>query len=378
MRILVIPGYFGFGGRNASGSSGSGVFFRDQAVALARAGHDTSLLYVHFDARKGKELEVTTDDGVRCLYVHAARLPRLNSLYRIILMIWAVRSTFTRVNLPEVVHAHVFHALPGAWAVSRAFGIPFVVTEHSSKVRQGSLKFFWRSVARLGYGRAARVIAVSQPLAQSMSRYTSQEVMVIPNLVRDEVLHMAPLQRTAGVPFTFLSIGYCDQIKGWDVLLRAFARLQEAGPSGRLVLCGAVCPELVELAASLGVMDRVTFIGKVPPAEIPWILGSCDCHVMPSRMETFGIASIEALAIGKPIIMTATDAASSIVSPANGLVVPVGDAAALAAAMAIIQKKSRDFDAERIRSDCQRTFSASSVVARLVVVYREVVRMPRC
>lgn len=370
MRVLVIPGYFGFGGRNASGSSGSGVFFRDQAVALARAGHDTSLLYVHFDATKGRELEVTTDDGVRCLYVHAARLPRLNSLYRIILMIWAVRRAFTRGTLPEVVHAHVFHALPGAWAVSRAFGIPFVVTEHSSKVRQGSLKFFWRTVARLGYGRAARVIAVSEPLARSLALYTSREVTVIPNLVRDEFFNTPLRRKPAGQPFTFLSIGYCDPVKGWDLLVRAFAQLTSEGGQDRLVLCGAVCPELEALVDQLGVRERVRFTGRVEAAAIPQLLSSCDCHVMPSRTETFGIASIEALACGKPIIMTDTDAATMIVGPANGLVVPTDDVRALAEAMTLMKLRGGYFfDPVSIRSACSEAFGSSGTAARIADVY---------
>lgn len=371
MRILVIPGYFGFGGRNASGSSGSGVFFRDQAVALARAGHDTSLLYVHFDAAKGRELAVTTDEGVRCLYVHAARWPCLNSLYRMILMIWAVRSAFTRGTLPEVVHAHVFLALPGAWAVSRAFGIPFVVTEHSSKVRQDTVKFLWRIVARLGYGRAARVIAVSEPLAQSLARYTSREVTVIPNLVRDEFFDIPLRQQPAGQPFTFLSIGYCDPVKGWDLLVRAFAQLTSEGSRHRLVLCGAVCPELEALAEQLGVRDCVRFTGRVEAAEIPQLLSSCDCHVMPSRTETFGIASIEALACGKPIIMSATDAAATIVTSRNGLVVSIEDPTALTAAMREIEQRKVDFDAERIRAQCRVKFSGAVIAERLTAVYRE-------
>lgn len=374
MRVLVIPGYFGFGGRNASGSSGAGVFFRDQAVALARAGHDASLLYVHFDAAKGVELEVTTDDGVRCLYVHAAQLARLNSLYRMLLMIWAVRRTFVRGTLPEVVHAHVFHALPGAWAVSRAFGIPYVVTEHSSKVRQGSLNAYWRVVARLGYGRAARIIAVSEPLARSLAQYTSREVTVIPNLVRDELFDSPLEERQGGEPFTFLSIGYCDPVKGWHVLLQAFARLHTDGPPRRLVLCGAVCPELETLARKLGVSESVRFLGRVSPQEIPRILNGCDCHVMPSTTETFGIASIESLALGRPVIMTATDAAALIVNSENGFVVPTHDVEALAGAMRVMLADHDGFEPVAIRQGCREKFSGAAVTDRLTVVLQAAVR----
>ena len=372
MRVLVIPGYFGFGGSTPSGSNGSGVFFRDQAVALARAGHEVTLLYVHFDSARGRQLDVSFEDRVRFLFVHAARWPRLNAVHRMLLMIWAVRKAFAPGSRPDVVHAHIFHALPSAWAVARAFRIPYVVTEHSSKVRAGSLGGYWRTVARLGYARAARVMAVSHPLAESLARYTSQEVLVVPNLVRDEVFASPLCAKPRAGTFTFLSVGYCDPIKGWDLLLEAFAQLAERGYDVRLLLCGATCPDLEQSARRLGISQQVHFTGRLPAAEIPTLLGSCDCHVMPSRVETFGIASIEALACGRPVIMTDTGAASTIVALTNGLVVGVEDVEAMATAMAFMIENADAYDPAEIRRSCRSNFSASIVAATLSGVFTQV------
>lgn len=369
MRILVIPGYYGFGGRSTAGASGAGVFFRDQAVALARRGHHVILLFVHFDTERGAHVDEVDDEGVRCVYVHAAPWPKFNSLYRIVLMVRALRR-LEPTERPEVIHAHVFHALPAALVIACLFRLPLVVTEHSSKVRLGIVSPGWQLVARVGYPRVKRLLAVSRPLAAALGRYTRRPVDVVPNLVREPFFDL-PLPAGASGSFTFLSIGYCDPIKGWDVLLRAFALLRQDTSAARLVLCGAVCPELVSLAERLGITDRVRFVGRVPPEEIPWIVAECDCHVMPSRTETFGIASIEALAAGRPIIMTATDAAPEIVDPHNGLIVPPDDVEALAHALRSMIADAGRYDPEQIRASCRSKFSEAAVVAQLLEVYRQ-------
>lgn len=372
MRILVVPGYYGFGGRTPSGSNGAGVFFRDQAVALARAGHDVNLVYVHFDADQGDRIEVTDDDGVRTIIVHAAPWPKLNLPRRVALAVRACRRVLGEAP-PEVVHGHVFLAIPTTWALARAFRVPYVLTEHSSKVRMGSVRPGWRQVASFGYARASALLAVSEALATSMSRYTSRAVQVVPNLVRDELFD-APLRPRSDGEFTFLSVGYCDPVKGWDLLIRAFAALP-GGSSTRLVLCGGECPDLVALANELGVGERVRFTGRVPSDTVVSLLQHCDSHVMPSRVETFGIATVEALACGKPVIMTATDAASVIVGEGDGLIAPVGDVDALTQAMQLMADAAGSRNAAAIRGSAGRRFSGRAIAARLESVYTQVTKV---
>lgn len=368
VKILVVPGYYGYGGRSTSGSNGAGSFFRDQAVALARAGHDVSLVYVHFDAPGGVSAEVIVDEGVRCVFVHAKPWLKLNSLRRVWLAVRACRLVLAG-KAPDIVHAHMFHALPTAWALARRFRVPYVVTEHSSKVRSGVVRPGWSAVARVGYARAGAVLAVSQALANAMARYTRRTVQVVPNLVRDGFFD-APLRPWAPGEFTFLSVGYCDPVKGWDLLLRAFA-LVTTELQARLVLCGGDCPELVALAEQLDIADRVRFTGRVPAADVVGLMAACDCHVMPSRVETFGIASIEALACGKPVIMSATDSAALIVEPGDGLIVPVGDVSALARAMEQMVRNAASYEAFGIRKSCRKRFSEAALSMRLSTIYAE-------
>ncbi|WP_280513540.1 glycosyltransferase [Intrasporangium calvum] len=367
-----MPAYYGFGGRHGFGTSTEGVFFREQAVALAHAGHDVSLLYVHFDGNRGVELETINDTGVRGIFVHAKplRVP-VNLLYRVLLMIWAFHRSVLQER-PNIIHAHSYRASLFAWPISKIWGVPYVITEHSSTL-SGELPRQWRLVARWGFGQADAVLAVSNGLALTLRRYTRRKVLVIPNLVQRSFF-TGDLRAPKGPrrqPLKFLSVGRCHPNKGWDVLLQSFALLVHSGVDAILQLCGggAECPDLERISASLGVDDRVQFLGRVDRNNVRRLMEECDCHVMASRVETFGIVNVEALALGKPIIMTDTDAASTIVNDTNGLVVPIGDVEVLALSMKRIAETLDEYDSEAIRERCSAQFSEAAVCARLTEIY---------
>lgn len=371
MRVLVVPGYYGFGRQGGAGPGEAGLFFRDQAIALCRAGHEVWLVHVYFDSRAGTRIEVTVDSGVRCIYVHAVPWPRFNSIRQVALAIRACRVAMAGVR-PEVIHAHIFHAMPTAWALSLAYGIPYVVTEHSSKVSNGTIAPAWRLVARIGYRHATALISVSMGLAEALKQYTSRVIHVIPNVVRSEFLDV-PLGVVPQRAFTFLSVGYFDPVKGWDVLLEAFARL-DLTREVSLVLCGDDAPGLLSLIRNLGLQDRVEVLGRTKPAHVPGVMQACHCLVIPSRVETFGVVAIEALACGKPVIMTATDAATDIVRPGTGMIVPIADPDALASAMSdMVDRGSMDYDPVQLREYVRVRFSGSAVAARLLGVYEQAI-----
>lgn len=233
-------------------------------------------------------------------------------------------------------------------------------------------------LARLGYRAAASLVAVSDGLAAAVAALAGRPVEVIPNVVRED-FWQAPIRRPQGTsdPFTFLSVGYWDAVKGWDILMLAFSRLVGEGYSANLVLCGDSNPEIRAFAVRLRIEDRVRVTGRVPREEMITQMAACDCYVMPSRVETFGIASIEALACGKPVIMTTTDAAHAIITPDNGVVVPVEDVSALASALRTMVAKAVEYDPDSIRRGCYEKFSADAVVARLESVYQSALRPRR-
>lgn len=90
--------------------------------------------------------------------------------------------------------------------------------------------------------------------------------------------------------------------------------------------------ELKGLVAEAGVADRVRFVGL--RSDVPDLLGSADLYVNCSDWEGMPLSTIEAMAAGLPVVATRTEGASRLLDEGCGLLVPVGDADALAASVA--------------------------------------------
>ena len=139
-----------------------------------------------------------------------------------------------------------------------------------------------------------------------------------------------------------LCVAMHNEKKGIDVLLRAFAKIQDREPRLRLVLAGdgPLRSQLESLAESLGIAAKVDFRGRQGRAEIAALLAGCEVFVLPSRSEPFGIVLLEAMACGKPVVSTTAGGIPEIIDDRNtGILVEPDNPTALAAALtAVLQQ----------------------------------------
>ncbi len=139
--------------------------------------------------------------------------------------------------------------------------------------------------------------------------------------------------------------------KNHQLLLRAYTKLApelRARTELEFVGGGPERPALERLAAELGVADRVTFAGRPDHAELIRRLQQADLYCLPTLSEGMPVATIEAMACGLPVIASAVDGIpESVVEGVSGLLVPPGDADALARALA--DALSREWDRQAVR-----------------------------
>jgi glycosyltransferase involved in cell wall biosynthesis len=285
---------------------------------------------------------------------------------------------------PDVFHAHLHVPLActsALMAATLARVKAVVATEQLWVDLSGARSLYL--VSRLVGRLVDRYVAVSHAVAaQLRSPYgvPGGKVVVVPNGIPLPNGVPAPrpradLTRGRGGPVV-LTAARLDWQKGHEYLLRAAERVPEA----TFVLAGdgPLRARLSELAGSLGVADRVLFLGHRD--DIPALLASCDVFVLPSLYEGLPLSLLEAMASGRPAIATDVAGSNEVVRHAeSGLLVPPADPPALADA--IRRMLGDPGAAERLasagRARVEREFSVERMVRGVEGVYEQVLAAPR-
>ena len=141
-----------------------------------------------------------------------------------------------------------------------------------------------------------------------------------------------------------LFVGRLVPGKGLDVLVDAFARLATLRPDARLVLVGdgPLRADVTRRAFGAGVSRHLTITGAVPHERVADWMRAADLVALPSEAEGFPNVVREALACGRPVVATAVGDLPRIVTSQTGRLVPVGDVAALAAALTAVLETTWD------------------------------------
>ena len=236
-----------------------------------------------------------------------------------------------------------------------------VVSEHNTLSSNPSVRglsgFVNRRLGRLIYGMADGVVTVSEGVKRDLvvrTGLSADRVEVIYNPVRPPLASASVdpdilAWWTAGAA-AVIAIGSFKPQKDYPNLLAAFAQLDRSRNARLLILGeGKLRAELEGLAAGLGIRDRVLLPGFVPD-PYPY-LQQADLFVLSSAWEGLGNVIIEALVAGVPVVSTncPSGPAEILEDGKYGRLIPVGDAPALAAAMADALAASVDRDLLRQR-----------------------------
>jgi glycosyltransferase involved in cell wall biosynthesis len=247
--------------------------------------------------------------------------------------VWSAARLARRFR-PDVLHAHWWlpAGLCGVLA-SRLVGAPLVITLHGTDVhllRRAAV----RPVARWVLQHTALVVVVSEDLCRLAVRHLGLEPdrVVVLRMPVAQVEHQVPVP--VGDAVRLVAAGRLSEEKGFDVLLDAMRIAVADGLDVRLELVGSG-PEherLVQLAEPLG--DRVHMVPAQPRRELWARLDEAQALVVPSRREGLGLIALEAISRGRPVIASDVGGLPEVVRDGvDGVLVPPGDAVALAAAL---------------------------------------------
>jgi glycosyltransferase involved in cell wall biosynthesis len=383
LHVLMLPSFY-----HTPQRPYTGTFFRDWAWALQRAGVKVGIAYVEGRTLRSLSLRALSETHFQTTVSVEAGLPtvRLKGWNTVAQwtaggLVWArlaeqvIREYIQRYGRPDIIAAQsAAWAGQGAWIAKRRWGLPYVITEVNTGFGTGSVRGWQAAVCRRAFANAEAVIAISENLrTRLMQLGGARHIEVIPCTV-DESYWTPPPRPRPRAPFTFYAQAHLTPRKGFDILIRAFARKFRGDTSVRLVIGGggddAIRHDLEALAQSAGVHPQVSFLGAIPRDAVREAMWAADCFVLPSRAENFGVVLIEALSTSLPVISTRCGGPEDIVNDKVGILLAPGDEQGLAHALSTI-RSTPAYDPTATRVYATARYGYATVGAQLRDLYRK-------
>jgi len=297
------------------GIGGAEKLALDDTVQFLKEGYDIKLITF----RPEKE-----DATLKAIYT----LP--NHIFKIIpftrlanLSSWFTMIRFFKKEKPDLIISHLWYANTIVRISAMFSGIKNVLSfEHN--VYDGVKTWKQFLVDRVLQLFSKRIIAVSSAVKDSLIKHGINEkrIRVIVNAINIGLYKGAkPINRSIlGISedtFLYIYVGRLVSQKGVDVLLQAFSQTKE----GVLLIVGGgiLEEELISLSHELDIHQRVIFLGE--RSDVPQLLKTSDCFVLPSRYEGLGIVMLEAMAAGLPVIVSDFPARKEVVKDGENALV---------------------------------------------------------
>lgn len=378
-KVLLVPSWY-----PSDSDRISGVFVQEQAIALAGK-YDVAVLISEMASWRNilttrERSSANSEEGL--LVYREFALPRVPHgsemvAYRTILR--AAGNGFQKVEhtwgRPDIIHAHV--VLPAGWAamkLAERHSIPCVLTEHSSPFSMHLDTSLKCDLVRETLTKAARVVAVSPALKDQLLAFEpTLNVTVTGDLVRTDFF----VPGTTGQPNSikrFFAVARLSEQKGMAHLIDAVHILKQRGVNSFEVVIGGDGPSREDLARQVGDLNLnefVHFLGALDRDQVRSEMQKSDVFVLPSLHETFGIVVGEAMACGKPVIVTRCGGPEFVVTDKTGVLVDVADPEGLANAMVKFLSGLNQYDPLTIRESLVSRFGPQAYVDNISAIYEQ-------
>jgi len=292
---------------------------------------------------------------------------------------------------------HVHYAIPHSVSAllarqmlaARGRHLPFITTLHGTDITLVGLDRSYLPITRFGIDESDGVTAISEHLRERTLQAfgVTREIEVIRNFVNCDVYRPDPKLFAEQRPRfakegekLLVHLSNFRPVKRVLDVVEIFARVSKALPARLLLIGDGPDRSAAEfLATKLGVAERIDFLGK--QENVNELLPLADLMLMPSEMESFGLAALEAMACCVPAIATRVGGVPELIDDGrgdnapNGLLFPVGEVDAMAAAaVALLQDPDRlEAMALAGRRTAQDQFCSTRIIPRYERFYERIV-----
>lgn len=372
--MLVIHSYYPYVG-------GAEVFTRQVAENLARRGDHVDLVTLKTEAGLSR---LETDNGVTIHRIGIRKICYLSFLLNLFRLVRYILR-LNKARDYDLLHS-VGDGLPtyACTLIKKLKGKPHLITIQGGRVSAGFQSDFAEKISRQltlwSFKNADSVHVISQSLGQAARALGAKNPVVIPNGFDDKFFRPGNKKELRG-KYSFpleeriiVSVARLVPAKGIDCLIRAIGLVAPKFSNLRLLVIGEgeQRRELETLIEQLNLNHQVQLLGFRQPQQISDYLGLADMMVLSSRHEGLGIALIEAMASGVPVIGSSVDGIPDLIQPErNGILVPPDDEEKLAEAIERLlqDQKLRDSFIREGLQKVREKYPWSAILLRIDEVY---------
>lgn len=369
---------------------GNGVYVREHARAAVQAGANVRVLQIWpvYDSSSLWRTEIRDyeDRGVptTSVLIHSRFYKAIygcTPLMNLLARRFYLEQVHPRFEV-DLVHAHViYQAGVMAWALHRMHGLPYLVSEHWSKLDWYFDRPWFSYTARTAYREAERVLPVSRYLEENILGYVPElekdRLEVIPNVVDTDLFYYKEQEENEGDEIELLAVmNFTHEHKRPLLLPEAIALLPEKLQRRitlRLIGKGeGVVDDPDALISRYGLKARVVYEGYRNKEYIAGAMRKADFLVHPSERETFGVVVAEALCCGLPCVVSDRWALPERLTGEEGFLVPQNTARSWSDVLREAIRDAKRFDRHAIAEANRERYSAATVGSRITGLYNQV------
>jgi glycosyltransferase involved in cell wall biosynthesis len=361
-----------------------GNFERDQAIMLSDRGHQVISLYLDvYPEHHYKKLGITREqkDGVvvYCLYAGfrwVKIVKRISfTLYSRMfgaLFYYLVKNVLRKEGKPDLVYGHYLWFCRRALSIKRKYGVPAVGIEHWSEMGYSNIKEEYKQLAADTYPYLDRQLVVSAALKENILKNIGIDTTVVYDTYGKEFYYKEQVVKDDTVRFVLT--GTLLPIKRFDLVIQALGESVSLPKNLQFTIIGDG-PEkekLLGMVEEYHLSDIMHLVGSQTRTYIANALQEADVYILASHLETFGVAPVEALACGVPVIATDCGGSRSYMNDFNGLLIRIDDVKAMSEAISYMAEHYLEYDRKRIAEDCRQRFSSEVIAKQLESIFEDV------
>lgn len=370
MNILMMVSWYS---PKEAESMQAGVFHYEQSIDLKSKCNVA--LYFPYDNTQKEKFSYDNEHGLLTFRTKRTK-NRIWSDIKIILHFMKIRKRFK----PDIIHAHVATVV-GKYAViiGKLYNIPVIITEHTPTQLVNYDKKTLRKIGHFVY-KNSKFNACVSPFSKNELELMFPDCqfdVVYNGVLQPQVSKYNEQYAKEGYyNMSIVATFYSEWIKGYQFLLPAIKIVKDKGYNVMLHIVGGgeFQKKYEKLAKELGIWDNCIFYGNCNKEKVYNIINQMNFGLSTSLIECSGVSVQEALMLGKPMVITKSGGADSLVNSNNSIVVEKGSEQEIANGITEMIDHLNDYNSESIKKYAINKFEISQISDIYYSVYKKLLK----